>query len=181
MALEVKVLDYGDVELESSFLVLGRDCGRVRRVPVLGMLILGAVQPVDQVFDVDRRVLRMHQAGHRVFQLAAVEDDRRVHGEEVVLRVQHIADVAEPQAVFLELVVDHGLVGLQPAHAERFHDLAGAVAGVDQDRPGTWREAAALDFIVTLLAATARLLFVTALGAQMSAQIFPWASQGLFM
>jgi hypothetical protein len=31
MALEIKVLDYGDVELESSFLVLGRDCGRVRR------------------------------------------------------------------------------------------------------------------------------------------------------
>ena len=28
MALEIKVLDYGDIELESSFLVLGRDCGR---------------------------------------------------------------------------------------------------------------------------------------------------------
>ena len=28
MALEIKILDYGDVELESSFLVLGRDCGR---------------------------------------------------------------------------------------------------------------------------------------------------------
>jgi hypothetical protein len=28
-------------------------------------------------------------------------------------------------------------VGLQPAHAERFHDLVGAVAGVDQDRPRT--------------------------------------------
>jgi hypothetical protein len=32
MALEIKVLDYGDVEqLESSFLVLGRDCGRTRK------------------------------------------------------------------------------------------------------------------------------------------------------
>ena len=31
MALEIKVLDYGDVELEASFLVLGRDCGRTRR------------------------------------------------------------------------------------------------------------------------------------------------------
>ncbi len=41
MALEIKVLDYGDIELESSFLVLGRDCGRVRRVPVLGFLVLG--------------------------------------------------------------------------------------------------------------------------------------------
>jgi hypothetical protein len=29
MALEIKLLDYGDIELESSFLVLGRDCGRV--------------------------------------------------------------------------------------------------------------------------------------------------------
>ena len=28
MALEIKLLDYGDIELESSFLVLARDCGR---------------------------------------------------------------------------------------------------------------------------------------------------------
>lgn len=46
MALEIKVLDYGDIELESSFLVLGRDCGRVRRVPVYGFLILGGSHPV---------------------------------------------------------------------------------------------------------------------------------------
>jgi glyoxylase-like metal-dependent hydrolase (beta-lactamase superfamily II) len=46
MALEIKVLDYGDIELESSFLVLGRDCGRVRRVPVFGFLILGGTWPV---------------------------------------------------------------------------------------------------------------------------------------
>ena len=32
MALEIKILDYGDIELESSFLVLGRDCGRTRRL-----------------------------------------------------------------------------------------------------------------------------------------------------
>ena len=32
MPLEIKVLDYGDIELELSFLVLGRDCGRTRRV-----------------------------------------------------------------------------------------------------------------------------------------------------
>ena len=36
MALEIKILDYGDIELESSFLVLGRDCGRTRRVLTLG-------------------------------------------------------------------------------------------------------------------------------------------------
>jgi hypothetical protein len=46
MALEIKILDYGDVELESSFLVLGRDCGRTRRVPVFGFLVLGGTWPV---------------------------------------------------------------------------------------------------------------------------------------
>lgn len=46
MALEIRVLDYGDIELESSFLVLGHDCGRVKRVPVYGFLILGGTHPV---------------------------------------------------------------------------------------------------------------------------------------
>lgn len=46
MALEIKLLDYGDIELESSFLVLGRDCGRTRRVPVYGFLITGGRYPV---------------------------------------------------------------------------------------------------------------------------------------
>ena len=46
MALEIKILDYGDIELESSFLVLGRDCGRVRRVPTYGFLILGGPWPI---------------------------------------------------------------------------------------------------------------------------------------
>ena len=46
MALEIKILDYGDIELESSFLVLGRDCGRTRRVPTYGFLILGGTWPV---------------------------------------------------------------------------------------------------------------------------------------
>jgi glyoxylase-like metal-dependent hydrolase (beta-lactamase superfamily II) len=46
MALEIKVLDYGDVELEASFLVLGKDCGRTRRAPVFGMLILGGTWPI---------------------------------------------------------------------------------------------------------------------------------------
>lgn len=46
MALEIKVLDYGDIELESSFLVLGRDCGRTRRVYTYGFLILGGTYPV---------------------------------------------------------------------------------------------------------------------------------------
>jgi glyoxylase-like metal-dependent hydrolase (beta-lactamase superfamily II) len=46
MALEIRILDYGDIELESSFLVLARDCGRTRRVPVYGFLILGGQYPV---------------------------------------------------------------------------------------------------------------------------------------
>jgi len=41
MTLEIKVLDYGDIELESSFLVLGRNCGQRARVLTLGFLILG--------------------------------------------------------------------------------------------------------------------------------------------
>jgi len=46
MALEIHVLDYGDIELETSFLVLGHECGRIRRVPVYGFLILGGTYPV---------------------------------------------------------------------------------------------------------------------------------------
>jgi glyoxylase-like metal-dependent hydrolase (beta-lactamase superfamily II) len=41
MALEIKVLDLGDIELESSFLVQARDCGSNARVPTFGYLILG--------------------------------------------------------------------------------------------------------------------------------------------
>src|SRR5258708_6296520 len=46
MALEIKILDYGDIELESSFLVLGRDCGRTRRVLTLGVLITRGTHPI---------------------------------------------------------------------------------------------------------------------------------------
>ncbi|HVA39905.1 MAG TPA: N-acyl homoserine lactonase family protein, partial [Candidatus Binataceae bacterium] len=42
MALEIKVLDLGDIELDSSFLVLARNPGQRVRAPVFGMLILGA-------------------------------------------------------------------------------------------------------------------------------------------
>ena len=46
MALTIHTLDYGDIELETSFLVLGHECGRVRRVPTLGFLILGGQYPI---------------------------------------------------------------------------------------------------------------------------------------
>jgi glyoxylase-like metal-dependent hydrolase (beta-lactamase superfamily II) len=46
MGLEIKVLDLGDIELESSFLVLGHDCGLPIQVPVFGFLILGGETPI---------------------------------------------------------------------------------------------------------------------------------------
>ncbi|WP_342075036.1 N-acyl homoserine lactonase family protein [Yoonia sp. SS1-5] len=46
MALQIHVLDYGDIELETSFLVLGHECGRTRRVPVYGFLITGGAYPI---------------------------------------------------------------------------------------------------------------------------------------
>ncbi len=53
------------------------------------------------------------------------------------MRVADVADVAHPHAVARELVLDHVLVELKPAHAERFHDLVGAIAGIDHHRIGT--------------------------------------------
>jgi glyoxylase-like metal-dependent hydrolase (beta-lactamase superfamily II) len=46
MSLEIKVLDLGEIELESSFLVLGHDCGIPIQVPVFGFLILGGETPI---------------------------------------------------------------------------------------------------------------------------------------
>jgi glyoxylase-like metal-dependent hydrolase (beta-lactamase superfamily II) len=46
MGLEIKILDLGDIELESSFLVLGHDCGVPLEVPVFGFLVLGGETPI---------------------------------------------------------------------------------------------------------------------------------------
>ena len=46
MSLEIKLLDLGDIELDSSFLVLARDPGRLARVPTFGFLILGGEAPI---------------------------------------------------------------------------------------------------------------------------------------
>jgi len=46
MALTIHILDYGDIELETSFLVLGHEFGRISLVPVYGFLILGGTHPV---------------------------------------------------------------------------------------------------------------------------------------
>ena len=74
MALEIKILDYGDIELESSFLVLGRDCGRTRRVPTYGFLILGGPWPV--VVDTGYRHNQiMESLGMRGLQLKIAPQD----------------------------------------------------------------------------------------------------------
>ena len=69
--------------------------------------------------------------GNRIFELAPVDDGRRVHGKEVVLPrvidvqmgMEDVAHVAELEPMLLELILDHVLVGLHAAHSERFHDL----------------------------------------------------------
>ena len=81
MALEIKILDYGDIELESSFLVLGRDCGRTRRVPVLGFLVLGGTWPV--VIDTGYRSNQiMETLGMRGMQSheTMIENQLKKHG-----------------------------------------------------------------------------------------------------
>jgi glyoxylase-like metal-dependent hydrolase (beta-lactamase superfamily II) len=46
MGLEVKVLDLGDIELDTSFLVLAQDPGRRQEVPTFGFLITGGEAPI---------------------------------------------------------------------------------------------------------------------------------------
>ena len=102
------------------------------------------VQAVDEMLDVGRRILRMHEAGDRIFELAAIDDHGRIHRKEIILAgvidmqvgVQDEADVAHAHAVLHELVLDHVLMELEPAHAERLHDLVRAVAGVDDNGIG---------------------------------------------
>ena len=119
----------------------GHQFDRARQLEIEETQRALGVQAVDQMLDVGGRVLRMHQPGNGIFELAPIEDDRRVHREQVILarvvdvqmRVADEAHVAHPHAVARELVLDHVLMKLQPAHAERFHDLVGAIAGIDHD------------------------------------------------
>jgi hypothetical protein len=69
VALEIKVLDYGDVELEANFLVFGRDCGRTRRASVFGMLILGGTWPilVDTGYRSNQIMETLGIRGHQPF------------------------------------------------------------------------------------------------------------------
>jgi glyoxylase-like metal-dependent hydrolase (beta-lactamase superfamily II) len=81
MALEIKVLDYGDVELEASFLVLGRDCGRTRRASVFGMLILGGTWPilVDTGYRSNQIMETLGMRGHQSHE-TMIENQLKKHG-----------------------------------------------------------------------------------------------------
>jgi glyoxylase-like metal-dependent hydrolase (beta-lactamase superfamily II) len=46
MGLEVRVLDLGDIELDTSFLVLALEPGQAQQVPTLGFLITGGDAPI---------------------------------------------------------------------------------------------------------------------------------------
>src|SRR2546430_4144716 len=46
MALEIKLLSLIDIDIESSFLVLGRNMGVRTRIPTFGFLILGGEEPI---------------------------------------------------------------------------------------------------------------------------------------
>ena len=70
MALEIKILDYGDIELESSFLVLGRDCGRTRRVLTLGFLITGGAYLDATKLNPRHRDAILRDTAIRVYRLA---------------------------------------------------------------------------------------------------------------
>ncbi len=46
MGLEIKVLDLGDIELDTGFLVLALEPGRAQQVPTFGFLITGGEAPI---------------------------------------------------------------------------------------------------------------------------------------
>ena len=151
MALEIKILDYGDIELESSFLVLGRDCGRTRRVPVYGFLVLGGTWPI--VVDTGYRSNQiMETLGMRGMQSHEnmIENQLKKHG----LKLGDVRYV-----LHTHLHIDHAgkddlfpmntAVGHQQARARilRFRPDASAIPGgryQASDRPAAHQGGAAL-------------------------------------
>lgn len=67
MALDIKVLDTGDITLESSFLVLGRDPGEEAPAPTNAFLIEGGEEPVlvDTGFRREAVMQRLGMQGYR--------------------------------------------------------------------------------------------------------------------
>ena len=85
MGLEVHVLDLGDIELDTSFLVLAQDPGRRQEVPTFGFLITGGEAPVVGVMDPDAVGADGEQADPTATPVAAGEAEG--------------AEVEEPEAV----------------------------------------------------------------------------------
>ncbi len=81
MTLEVKVLDLGDIELETSFLVLARNPGEIARVPTFGYLILGGEAPVlvDTGYRVPKIMERLGMVGIQTEE-QLLENQLKQHG-----------------------------------------------------------------------------------------------------
>ena len=81
MTLEVKVLDLGDIELETSFLVLARNPGEIAHVPTFGYLILGGEAPVlvDTGYRVPKIMERLGMVGIQTEE-QLLENQLKQHG-----------------------------------------------------------------------------------------------------
>jgi len=64
---------------------------------------------------------------------------------DVQVGVQHITDIAEFDPVFRQLVLDHIVVELQTAHAQRFHDRIVPIPGINNNRIGAAQNQVAID------------------------------------
>ena len=140
MPLEIKILDYGDIELEGSFLVLGSDCGRTRRVLTLGFLILGGPWPI--VVDTGYRSNQiMETLGMRGLQFHEnmIENQLARHGVQLgdvrfVMHTHlHIDHAGKDDLFPMNTTVCH-----QPARAGifRLRPDASAISGARHQAPG---------------------------------------------
>ena len=111
-------------------------------VAVIFTLLLARHGPLNQVLNVGLGILRVHQAGDGALELSTIHHDGGVHREVIVfsrvidvrVRVADVANITDLDPMTGKLVLDHVLVVLQSAHAQRFHDRVVAIAGIDDDR-----------------------------------------------
>jgi glyoxylase-like metal-dependent hydrolase (beta-lactamase superfamily II) len=76
MTLEIKLLSLIDIDIESSFLVLGREMGVRTRIPTFGFLILGGKEPVV----VDTGAINA-EIMHRLGMTGYIEDDMTMEAQ----------------------------------------------------------------------------------------------------
>jgi len=100
MPYEIKILDLLDIELESSFLVLARNMGKITRVKTWGYLILGGEDPilVDTGAASPEIMQRLHMTGFQTEEMK-LENQLAKHGvrmEDVrwILHTHHHIDHA---------------------------------------------------------------------------------------